>query len=146
MTGWSPLTTKDSNGNETIKADVDWSNDDDKLANYNNKALSAIFNGVDAEQIKLISSCEFAKEAWDILQTTFESSGDVKHNKFLTLTTRFENLHMLEEESLFDFYTMLCVIANEPIALGEKILESVLVDVQNLVVQVLLLASARITL
>ena len=63
LTRWSPLTTKDSEGNETIKAEIDWSNDDDKLANYNNKALNAIFNVVDGKQIKLISSCESVKEA-----------------------------------------------------------------------------------
>ena len=97
MTRWSPPTTKDSDGNEAIKAEIDWSNDDDKLADYNNKALHAIFNGVDAEQIKLISSCESANGVWDILQTTFEGSGDVKRNKLLTLTTKFENIHMLEE-------------------------------------------------
>ena len=67
------------------------------------------------------------KEAWDILQTTFEGSGDVKRNKFLTLATRIENLHMLEEESLFYFYTNLCDIANESFILGEKIPEFVLV-------------------
>ena len=64
---------KDFEDNETIKAEIDWSNDDDKLANYNNKALNAIFNSVDAEKIKLISLCEFLKEAWDSLQTTFEA-------------------------------------------------------------------------
>ena len=97
------------------------------MANYNNRALNAIFNGVDAEQIKLISSCESAKEAWGILQTTLKDSGDVKHNKLLTLTTRFENLHMLEEESLSDFYTKLCDMANKYFVLGEKIPESMLV-------------------
>ena len=127
LTGWSSLITKDFEGNETIKAEIDWSNDDDKLANYNNMALNTIFNRNDAEQIKLIFSCESTKEAWDILQTMFEGSSDVKRNKLLTFTTRFKNLHMLEEESLSNFYTKLCDIANESFALGEKIPASVLV-------------------
>ena len=50
LTRWSPPTTKDSDGNETIKVEVDWSNDDAKLANYNNKAVNAIFNGVDEKK------------------------------------------------------------------------------------------------
>ena len=50
--------TKNSEGNEIPKAKIDWLNDDDKLANFNNKALNAILNGADTEQIKLISSCE----------------------------------------------------------------------------------------
>ena len=97
------------------------------MVNYNNNALNTIYNGMNVEQIKLISSCESVKEAWDILQTRFEGSDDVKRNKLLTLATRFENLHMLEEESLFDFYTKLCEIANESFVLGEKIPEFVLV-------------------
>ena len=63
MTGWTPPTTTDDEGKKVIRAEVDWSNDDDCLANYNNKALRTIFNGYDAGHIHLISSCETAKEA-----------------------------------------------------------------------------------
>ena len=106
---------------------VDWSNDDDRFTNYNNKALHVIFNGCDAEHIKLISSFETAKEAWKILQTTFEGSDDVKRNKLLSLTTHFENLRMHEDEALSNFYTKFYNIANESFALGEKIPETTLV-------------------
>ena len=71
LTGWSYSTTMDFEGNEVPKVEIDWSNDDDKLANFNNKALNAIFIGVDTKKIKLIFSCESAKEAWKILQTHF---------------------------------------------------------------------------
>ena len=103
---------------------MDWSNDDDHLASKNNKTLHAIFNGCDADHIELILSCETTKEAWEILQTTFEGSVDVKKskkNKLLSLTTRFENLRMYDDESLFDFYTKLCDIANKSFALNKKI-------------------------
>ena len=117
----------DSEGKKVLKLEIDWSIEDDRLANYNNKALHAIFNECDVNQIKPISSCETAKEAWDILQTTFEGSGDVKRNKLLSLTTRFENLRMHDDESLSEFYTKLCDIANESFVLGEKIPETTLV-------------------
>ena len=81
----------DSEGKNVLKPDVDWSNDDDRLANYNNKALYAIFYGCAANQIKLILSCETTKEVGEILQTTFEGSSDEKRNKLLCLTTCFEN-------------------------------------------------------
>ena len=67
-----------------------------------------------------------AKEAWDILQTTFEGSGDVKRNKRLSPTTQFENLRMHDDESLPEFYTKLCDIVNESFLLGEKISETTL--------------------
>ena len=57
----------------------------------------------------------------------FEGSGDFKRNKLLSFTTRFENLRMLEDVSLSDFYTKLCDVANESFALGEKIFETTLV-------------------
>ena len=57
----------DSEGKKSLKPEIDWSIENDRLANYNNKALHAIFNGYDTDHIKLISSCETTKEAWDIL-------------------------------------------------------------------------------
>ena len=110
-----------------MKSEIDWSLYNDLLVNYNTRALYAIFNGCDIEQIKLISTCETAKEAWEILQTNFEGSGDVKRNKLTSLTTRFEELRMEENETLSGYYTKLCDIANESFALGEKIPESVMV-------------------
>ena len=87
------------------------------LANYNNKALHAIFNGCDVDHIKLVSSCETANKAWEILQTTFEGSGDVRKNKLLSLNTHFENFRMHDDESLSDFYIKLYDIANESFVL-----------------------------
>ena len=50
-TGWTLPTTKDSNGKVTFKPEASWSPEDNKLTNYNCKALHAIFSGVDAYQI-----------------------------------------------------------------------------------------------
>ena len=63
LTGWTPPTVTDSKGKKVLKPEVDWSNDDDCLANYNNRALHTIFNGCDVDDIKLILSCKTAKEA-----------------------------------------------------------------------------------
>ena len=79
------------------------------MANYNNKVLHAIFNGCDIDNIKLISSCETAKEVWDILQTTFESLGDVKRKKLLSLTTSFEN-HKMHDDGSFLIFILSFVI------------------------------------
>ena len=122
MTRWTPPTETNSKGKKVLKPEVDWSNDDNHLANYNNKTLHTSFNGCDADHIKLISSCETTKEAWEILQITFEDLSDLKRNKLLSLTARFKNLRMHNDESLSDFYTKLCDITNESFALLETIL------------------------
>ena len=40
------------------------------------------------------------------------------------LTSRFEELHMKDDETLAGFYSRLCDIANESVALGQRIPES----------------------
>ena len=54
----------DSKCKKVLKPEIDWSTKDDHLANYNQKALHAIFNRCDADYIKLISLCETTKETW----------------------------------------------------------------------------------
>lgn len=46
-----------------MKPEEKWSTEEDQLANSNSRALNAIFNGVDANQFKLISTCDLANEA-----------------------------------------------------------------------------------
>ena len=89
--------------------------------------MHAIFNGVGEGFIKLISSSESTKEVWKILHTQFEGIADVKRSHFTMLQTRFDELRMLETETLSEFYEKLSDIANEFFALGEKLDESVLV-------------------
>ena len=42
------------------------------VANANNKALNAIFCGVSPDEFHRISHITIAKEAWEILETTYE--------------------------------------------------------------------------
>ena len=52
-----------------------------KAANFNSKALDALFNAVTNEEFKKISSTEIAKEAWTIFQKTYEGTKAVKDSK-----------------------------------------------------------------
>ncbi|GMN48592.1 hypothetical protein TIFTF001_017776 [Ficus carica] len=72
----------------------------DRLANYNSKALNAIFKAVDANQFKLISTCEAAKDAWKILETAYQGTSVVKMSKLQLLATQFDNLCMFESETI----------------------------------------------
>ena len=45
---------------------ADWDDAKIKAANFNNRALNAIFSAVMNEEFKKISSTETAKEAWTI--------------------------------------------------------------------------------
>ena len=70
LEGWDHPTVKDKDGNESLKPEEDWSDEEDELALGNSKALNALFNGVDKKMSRLIDTCIVAKEAWEIIRTT----------------------------------------------------------------------------
>ena len=67
LSGWYHPTVTDTEGNTTPKPELKWTIGEDKLANYNFEGLNAIFNAVYPNQFKLISTCESAKAAGDVL-------------------------------------------------------------------------------
>ena len=105
------------------KAPADWDEAKIKAANFNSRVLNALFNAVTNEEFKKISSTETAKEAWTILQTTYEGTKAVKDSKFQRLTTSFEEIKMEEDESFDEFYAKLKNIVNLAFNLGETIPE-----------------------
>ena len=72
-------------------------------ANANSKALNAIFCGVSPDEFDRISHINIAKEAWQILEATYERTKKVKDTKLQMLTTQFEELKMSEDESFDSF-------------------------------------------
>ena len=85
--------------------------------------LNALFSAVTNEEFKKISSTETTKEAWTILQTTYECTKAVKDSKFQRLTTSFEEIKMEEDESFDEFYAKLKDIMNSAFNLGKTIPE-----------------------
>ena len=102
---------------------VNWDDAKIKAANFNSKALNTLFSAVINEEFKKISSTEIAKEAWAILQTTYERTKAVNDSKLQRLTTSFEEIKMEEDESFDEFYAKLKDIVNSAFNLGGTILE-----------------------
>ena len=90
-------------------------------ANANSKVLNAIFCGVSPNEFHRISHITVAKEAWEILETTYEGTKKVKDTKFQMLTTKFEELKMGDDESFDSFYGKFNKIVIVKLNLGEKI-------------------------
>ena len=82
-----------------------------------------MFSAVTNEEFKKISSIENTKEAWTILQTTYEGTKAVRDSKLQRLTTSFEEIKMEEDESFDEFYAKLKDIVNSFFNLGETIPE-----------------------
>ena len=92
--------------------------------NANSKALNEIFCGVSPDEFYRISHITVAKEAWQILETTYEGTKKVKNTKLQMLTTQFEELRMSEDESFDSFYSKLNEVVIGKFNLGEKIEDS----------------------
>jgi len=103
------------------EAPSDWDDAKIKAVKFNSRALNALFSTVTNEEFKKISFTETAKEAWTILQTTYEGTQAVKDSKLQRLTTIFEEIKMEEDESFNEFYAKLEDIVNSAFNLGETI-------------------------
>ena len=57
------------------------------VSNTNSKVLNAIFCSVSLDEFHRISHFIIAKEAWKILETTYEGTKKVKDTKLQMLTT-----------------------------------------------------------
>ena len=79
-----------------------------------------LFSVVSLDEFHRISHITVAKEAWEILETTYEGTKKVKDTKLQMLTTRFEELKMSEDESFDSFYSKLNEVAIGKFNLGEK--------------------------
>ena len=103
------------------EASADWDEAKIKVANFNSRALNALFSAVTNEEFKKISSTETANEVWTILQTTNEGTKAVKDSKLQRLTISFEEIKMEEDESFDEFYAKLKDIVNLAFNLKETI-------------------------
>ncbi|CAM8948120.1 unnamed protein product [Rhodiola kirilowii] len=124
--GWTrPVVSKDDEVSPLTKDKWTYAQKMDEAAN--SKAMNAIFSGVNGKNFKMISNCEIAKKAWDILRTAHEGTTKVKVSRMETVTSKFENLRMQEDETIADFNTRILDIANKAFAVGEPMTEETLV-------------------
>ena len=61
-----------------MKVPTDWDDAKIKAANFDSMALNVLFSAITNEEFKKISSTKTTKEAWTILQTTYEGTKAVK--------------------------------------------------------------------
>ena len=83
--------------------------------------MNALFSAVTNKEFKKISSIKTVREAWTILQTTYEGIKAVKYSKLQRLITSFKEIKMEEDESFDEFYAKLKDIVNSAFNLGETI-------------------------
>jgi hypothetical protein len=87
----------------------------------NDKALHALCQALSPSEFAKISNCESAKEAWQILETTYEGTKLVKSAKLQMLISKFEEIKMLEDETFGEFYSKMSDLRNSIASLGKPI-------------------------
>lgn len=107
-------------GTTSLKPEVKWTDAEDEEYLGNSKALNAIFNFVDKNMFRLINTCSEAKEDWEILKNAHEGTSKVQMSRLQLLTTKFKNLRMKEEESIYEFHIRFRDIANTSFALRKR--------------------------
>ncbi|XP_074373462.1 uncharacterized protein LOC141713786 [Apium graveolens] len=85
------------------------------------KALYTIIQGVDESTFEKISNAKTAKEAWEILQKSFQGVEKVKKVRLQVLRGEFENLKMKNSENIGEFVTRLKAVTNEMKRNGESL-------------------------
>jgi hypothetical protein len=63
---------------------------------------------------------EFAQEAWQILETTYEGTKIVKSAKLQMVISKFEEIKMLKDETFNEFYTKISDLRNSMVSLGKN--------------------------
>jgi hypothetical protein len=90
----------------------------------NDKALHALCQALSPSEFTRISNCEIAKDALQILETTYEGTKLVKSAKLQMLISKFEEIKMLEDETFREFYTKISDLRNSMVMKIEELLGS----------------------
>ncbi|KAM0843113.1 hypothetical protein ACQ4PT_057927 [Festuca glaucescens] len=88
------------------------------------KALTAIYQGVPEDLIPLIAEKKTSAEAWETIKTNRLGDDHIKEVRVQALKSEFDRLQMKDTESVDDFALRMKTITNEIRLLGEKFEES----------------------
>jgi hypothetical protein len=87
----------------------------------NDKALHPLCQALSPSKFARISNCEVARDAWKILETTYEGRKLIKSAKLQMLISKFEEIKMLEEVTFGEFYTKISDLRNSMVSLEKQI-------------------------
>ncbi|VFQ97129.1 unnamed protein product, partial [Cuscuta campestris] len=83
-----------------------------KVENYA-KAINMLYYAVNPDDYRKISCCTTAKEMWDKLEVTYESTDQVREAKIDFLTQEYEMFRMKEGEKIDDMFDRFSKIIND---------------------------------
>ncbi|XP_061993997.1 uncharacterized protein LOC133711945 [Rosa rugosa] len=132
--GWTIPMVKakgESSSTATPKPRKDWTEEEVRDLQADFKAKNSIFTALSEREKLRISHCDTAKQAWDLLQTTYEGNKKVRAQKLQALIFEFETMTMGDDETIDDFHGRILKISGQYRSLGapfdeDKIVKKIL--------------------
>jgi hypothetical protein len=81
---WSVIESRFNAPNKPI---AEWSNIEKQTCMVNDRAMNALCLAISQTEFSRISNCDSAKDAWEILETTYEGTSLVKASKLQMLVS-----------------------------------------------------------
>ncbi|GAV74107.1 LOW QUALITY PROTEIN: zf-CCHC domain-containing protein/DUF4219 domain-containing protein/UBN2 domain-containing protein, partial [Cephalotus follicularis] len=113
------MPTRTIEGVVSPKPKNEYNDNDFRMLQLNSKAKHVLFCAVGPNEFNRISSCDSAKEMWDLLEVTYEGTNQVK-KKISMLVHEYELFFMHDNESISDMFTRFTTIINSLKNLGKS--------------------------
>ncbi|GAV66062.1 zf-CCHC domain-containing protein/UBN2 domain-containing protein [Cephalotus follicularis] len=106
------MPTRTIEGVVSLKPENEFNDNDFRILQLNSKAKHVLFCAVGPNEFNRISSCDTAKELWDLLEVTYEGTNQVKESKISMLVHEYELFLMHDNESIRDMFTRFTTVIN----------------------------------
>ncbi|GAV62980.1 LOW QUALITY PROTEIN: UBN2 domain-containing protein, partial [Cephalotus follicularis] len=113
------MPTRTIDGVASPKPENEYNDNDFRMLQLNSKAKHVLFCAVGPNEFNRISSCDSAKEMWDLLEVTYEGTNQVKE-KISMLVHEYELFVMHENECISDMFSRFTTIINSLKNLGKS--------------------------
>ncbi|GAV68214.1 UBN2 domain-containing protein, partial [Cephalotus follicularis] len=114
------MPTRTIEGVVSPKPENEYNDNDFRMLQLNSKAKHVLFCVVGPNEFNRISSCDSAKEMWDLLEVTYEGTNQVKESKISMLVHEYELFMMHDNESISDMFSRFTTIINSLKNLGKS--------------------------
>ncbi|GAV78877.1 UBN2 domain-containing protein, partial [Cephalotus follicularis] len=114
------MPTRTIEGVVSPKPENEYNDNDFRMLQLHSKAKHVLFCAVGPNEFNRISSCDSAKEMWDLLEVTYEGTNQVKESKISMLIHEYELFIMHNDECISDMFTRFTTITNSLKNLGKS--------------------------
>ncbi|GAV66242.1 UBN2 domain-containing protein [Cephalotus follicularis] len=114
------MPTRTIEGVVSLKPENEFNDNDFKMLQLNSEAKHVLFCAVGPNEFNRISSCDMAKEMWDLLEVTYEGTNQVKESKISMLVHEYELFLIHDNECISDMFTRFTTIVNSLKNLGKS--------------------------